>query len=353
MSALAPEAQPIEERLACFPSSRYMGSKQALLPFLRPVLADLPVTTVLDAFSGSAAVSYLLKAMGKSVVSNDYLAIAYHTAAACVANSHTRLAPATVEQLLTPHPAAGDFVQRTFAGLYFTDEENRLLDHILAHLIELDDDATRSLAIAAVVRACLRRRPRGIFTYTGLRYDDGRRDLRTSLAQHIRDAAERFNAAVFDTGQPQRAAWGDIFDLALDPPPDLVYIDPPYASPLSDNDYSRRYHFVEGLARAWSGLTILPATRTRKFARLPTRFDRLAAIDAALADLFDRYRDSILVVSYASNALPDHERMLTLLRAVKRRVIVHGIDHRYSFGTHGQRVGDNRNQVREFLFVGQ
>jgi adenine-specific DNA methylase len=343
----------IDEHLARFPSSRYMGSKQALLPFLRQVLQDLPFTTALDAFSGSAAVSYLLKAMGKAVTCNDYLAIAYHTARACVANSDRHLTPATVERLLTPHPTAGDFVQRTFAGLYFTDEENCLLDHILAHLADIDDEATRSLAIAAVVRACLRRRPRGLFTYTGLRYDDGRRDLRTSLAQHVRDAAARFNAAVFDTGQPHRAVWGDVFDLTLDQPPDLVYIDPPYASPLSDNDYSRRYHFVEGLARAWAGLTILPATRTRKFARLPTRFDRPATIDGALAALFDRYRDSILVVSYASNAVPDRDRMAALLHAVKPSVTVHAVEHRYTFGTHGHRAGDNRNQVREYIFVGR
>ena len=35
---------------------------------------------------------------------------------------------------------------------------------------------------------------------------------------------------------------------------DLVYIDPPYFSALSDNEYVRRYHFVEGLARNWKML---------------------------------------------------------------------------------------------------
>src|SRR5574339_458856 len=83
----------VEARLARFPPSRYMGSKQAILPFLHRVFRELPFATALDAFSGSAAVGYLLKAMGKTVISNDFLALAYHTANACVANNGVRLAP--------------------------------------------------------------------------------------------------------------------------------------------------------------------------------------------------------------------------------------------------------------------
>ena len=37
----------------------------------------------------------------------------------------------------------------------------------------------------------------------------------------------------------------DVF--SLDVAADLVYLDPPYYTPLSDNDYLRRYHFVEGI----------------------------------------------------------------------------------------------------------
>jgi DNA adenine methylase len=43
--------------------------------------------------------------------------------------------------------------------------------------------------------------------------------------------------------------------------------------------------------------------------------------------------------------------MVALLGRVKPEVRVHACDHRYSFGTHGHRVGDNRNRVQEYLFV--
>src|SRR3990172_9432101 len=138
------------------------------------------------------------------------------------------------------------------------------------------------------------------------------------LEQHFVAAVELFNDAVHSNGMLNSAYNEDVFGLSLQDPPDLVYIDPPYVSPLSDNDYIRRYHFVDGFAR-----------------------------------LFDRYRDSILAVSYSSNGIPSRDELVDLLKAYKRNVVVHEEGHRYSFGTHGHRVGSNRNQVVEYLFIAE
>jgi len=343
----------VNRQMAQFPSSRYMGSKHAILPFIHDVLRGLDFTTAFDAFSGSGAVSYLLKAMGKSVVSNDFLTFCYHTANACIANNNDRLTPEEVGALLAPHPNADDFIARTFAGLYFTDDENRLLDNLTAQIRDMDGSHKQSIAFAALSRACLRRRPRGLFTYTGVRYGDGRRDLQISLEQHFREAVERFNEAVFDNGQPQTALNDDVFALPADLRPDLVYFDPPYVSPHSDNDYTRRYHFVEGLARYWQGLEILEGTSTKKFRRLPSPFDSKRTIHQAFRDLFARFQGATIVVSYSSNGIPTKDELAGLLREYKREVVVHEFDHRYSFGTHNHKVGDNQNTVKEFLFVGK
>ena len=56
-----------------FPRFRYMGSKFRLLEWLHASFSDLEFESCIDAFSGSGAVSYLLKSMGKKVVSNDSL----------------------------------------------------------------------------------------------------------------------------------------------------------------------------------------------------------------------------------------------------------------------------------------
>ena len=60
-----------------------------------------------------------------------------------------------------------------------------------------------------------------------------------------------------------------------------MYIDPPYYSPYSDNEYVRRYHFVEGLARDWKEVEIQEHTLTKKFKSYPTPFStRNGAADA-------------------------------------------------------------------------
>lgn len=343
----------VNTQLTLFPSSRYMGSKHAILPFIYDVLKDLEFSTALDACSGSGAVSYLLKSMDKSVTSNDFLRFCYHTAQACVANNLERVSKEELEHLLSPHPSPYDFITRTFQNLYFTDFENQFLDNLVSHILEMTSPFKQSIAFAAIIRACLRRRPRGIFTYTGVRYDDGRLDLQLSLEQHFRNAIALFNAAVFDNRQSNTALNYDIFSIPRNLRFDLVYIDPPYVSPHSDNDYTRRYHFVEGLARYWHGLELLEQTTTKKFRRLPSPFDAKKTIYEAFHKLFERFSNSIIVVSYSSNGIPSKDELFNMLSDYKREVAVFECDHRYSFGTHNHKVKNNQNEVKEFLFVGK
>lgn len=330
-----------------YPPTRYMGSKEALLGPLWEVIGSLPGRSVLDLFSGSGVVSHMLKGHGRPVIANDHMAMAATFARAMVANDSAVLAPQTLDALLKPAADTDSFVSETFSGLYFDAAENRLIDDVRANLRRLDDPALRAVALSALMRACLKKRPRGIFTYTGMRYDDGRRDLRLGLADHIREQAALVNRAVFPSGQPCEAHWGDAMTTTARA--DIVYIDPPYFSPLSDNEYVRRYHFLEGLARDWQGVEIQAHTKTRKFASYPTPFKTAAGAAAAFETLFRRHADSAIVVSYASNALPGRDALAALLGKVKRRVEVVEVEHRYSVGT--QKAGQ-KNAVVEYLFVG-
>ncbi|MFX0140985.1 MAG: DNA adenine methylase, partial [Candidatus Hodarchaeota archaeon] len=56
-----------------FPRMRFMGNKYKLLPWLRDVFMSLDFEKVLDPFSGSGSVSYLLKCLDKQVFSSDFL----------------------------------------------------------------------------------------------------------------------------------------------------------------------------------------------------------------------------------------------------------------------------------------
>ena len=342
---------PLAEQVSRFPSTRFMGSKSKLISEIWNVASQFSFHTVADLFSGSGVVGYLFKAQGKAVISNDYMAMSAVFAKAMIENSSKTLPAEEAKGLLSQKYESDHFVSRTFGGLYYSDEDNELIDVLRVNIAHLKDPYQKAIAMSALIRACIKKRPRGIFTYTGNRYNDGRKDLKKSFAEQFLEAVSAVNHAVFDNGQVNKAKNCDAMSLRI-PTPDLVYIDPPYYSPLSDNEYVRRYHFVEGLARNWEGVEIQQNTQTKKFKSYPTPFSTRQGAADAFNLLFRKYSSSIQLVSYSSNGLPTKEEMLALMTRYKAHVEVIPVDYRYSFGNQGTKVHHNRNKVQEYLFVG-
>ncbi|HCT84514.1 MAG: DNA adenine methylase [Bacteroidetes bacterium GWE2_42_24] len=338
-----------EELLENFPGTRFMGSKYKILPFLWDSIKHFDFNSALDAFSGSGCVSYMLKQKGIEVYSNDFMSFSSNITKALVENSTVKLSNNDLEILLQENLKSGDFISVTFDKIYFEKEDNEFLDNIRANIDLLDHPIKRSLALASIVRACMKKRPRGIFTYVGQRYDDGRRDLQLSLKEHFLENVESFNSAVFNNGRNNKSFNKDIFELNVKA--DLVYFDPPYLTSKSDNDYIRRYHFVEGLVKNWEGLTIEQNTKTKKFKKYPSPFDSKSTVNDALDRLFKKHQDSILVVSYSSNSIPAKEEMIELLKKYKKNVELKEIDYQYSFGNQNHKIGDNANKVKEYIFI--
>lgn len=340
----------ISERVRDYPPTRFMGSKNKLLPEIWAVSSRFDFNTVLDLFSGSGVVSYMFKAQGKSVISNDYMAMSAAFTKAMVENNGTTLSADEAKALMNENYATDHFVAETFAGLYYSDQDNQLIDIIRTNIWRMNDEYKQAIAMSALIRACIKKRPRGIFTYTGDRYNDGRRDLAITLKEQFLGAVESINQAVFDNGKSNYSYQSDAMLLKI-ASPDLVYIDPPYYSPLSDNEYVRRYHFVEGLARDWKGVEIQQTTQTKKFKSYPTPFSTRDGAANAFDELFKRYASSILVVSYSSNSLPNQTEMMELMGRYKNNVTVVPVDYTYSFGNQKD-VKTHRNRVQEYLFIG-
>src|SRR5207302_10770162 len=105
-------------------------SKYRLLPWIHDVLRGLSFDTALDAFTGSGAVAYLMKAMDKAVTANDFLEFPTVIAQATVQNSTVALDAATVARLLGSSPERHDFIARTFRGIFYTPEDLRFLDRV-------------------------------------------------------------------------------------------------------------------------------------------------------------------------------------------------------------------------------
>ena len=344
------DPQPMPQQVSAYPPTRFMGSKSKLLSEIWSVVSQFNVNTVVDLFSGSGVVGYMLKAQGKAVISNDYMAMSATFTKAMVENNSVTLALEEAKNLLIAHKESDHFVADTFKGLYYSDEENDLIDTLRTNIAAMKDQYKQAIAMTALIRACIKKRPRGIFTYTGHRYDDGRQDLKKSLSQQFLEAVEAVNKAVFDNGKINLSKHGDAMDLKVENA-DLVYIDPPYYSPLSDNEYVRRYHFVEGLARDWKGVEIQEHTQTKKFKSYPTPFSTRKGAADAFDKLFKKFANSILVVSYSSNSQPTQDEMVAIMAKYKEHVEVIPIDYKYSFGNQSE-AKTHRNSVQEYLFVG-
>jgi len=333
-----------------FPDTKYMGSKRVLLPFILYHIEKLRFSRVLDAFSGSGCVAYALKNLGAEVHANDFLRFAFHTAKAVVENNATTLTEEEIALLLRKNPSAQTFIQDKFHALYFEPADNQFLDNLWANLERLPSPMKRSLALAAACRAAMKKRPRGIFTFTGKKGWDGRSDLRISMQDQFLRAVILINNAVFSNKKRNRAIWGDVFEI--DPKGyDIVYIDTPYISPFSDCDYTRRYHFVEGYCTYWEGVEILENTTTKKIRSYQTDFSSKDHAIESFNRLFEHFRKAKLVVSYSSTGIPSKEQMVKMLKQFKKSVTVQEIAHRYHHGNHRHKVGDNNNAVKEYLFI--
>lgn len=346
---LVPEA--LDDQAFKFPTTRYMGSKSKLLTDIWAVASQFNYSNVVDLFSGSGVVSYMFKSKGKNVLSNDYMAFSANITKALVENPSETLSIEYAQKLVNTYFPNDGFVSKTFEGLYYSDEDNKFIDSMRAGIAKIRNPYQRAIAMAALIRTCLKKRPRGIFTYTGMRYNDGRKDLQKSFADHFLCAVQSLNEAVFDNGGLSKSRLGDA--MSVHPQQDaLVYIDPPYYSPFSDNEYVRRYHFVEGLARDWKGVEIQENTLTKKFKSYPTPFSSRNGAYDAFDQLFRRHRNAILLVSYSSNSQPTLDEMIALMSRYKRHVEVVPVRYRYSFGNQASKVKDNKNEVLEYLFVG-
>lgn len=354
-----PVADPVQQELLeggypamvnRYPQLRFMGSKYRLLPWIHKVLYGLDFSRVIDAFSGSGCVAYLLKAMGKQVITNDFLNFSTTVSKALIENPGYQLNEERLGQLLAYDPRHKRFIERTFSGIFYTAQDLRFLDRASWNIGKLEDEYERAIALAALIRSCVKRQPRGVFTIAGdpERYKDGRRDLRLTLQEHFLEQVAVYNDAAFDNGQQNEARHGDVFEWDGEPA-DLVYMDPPYVPRSDDNCYMKRYHFLEGLSCYWEGKSIMPESKVKKIEKPYTPFSYRRTAIEAFDQMFRQFADSTLVLSYSSNGYPDLSELRRLMHRYKRSVDVFERAHRYHFGTHS---AAKRTQVQEYLIIG-
>jgi DNA adenine methylase/adenine-specific DNA-methyltransferase len=343
--------QGMPERVTQFPKFRYMGSKAKLLPWIHSVISKIDFRSAWDPFAGSNAVAYLLKSMGKRVVASDFLNFPTVIGLALIENPGKHLDGKTLKKILKTSNNSHHFIEKTFRDIYYTPDDLCFLDRIYHNIHLVSDPHLQAIAMTALLRACLKKQPRGVFTITGdlSNYDDGRRDLRLSIEEHFLEQIGAIQSACFDNGHTNRSVRGNVFELGVQPV-DLVYLDPPYVPRADDNCYIKRYHFLEGLSCYWEGIEIDYSTKTKKIVKRHTPFSyRSEAVDA-FTRLFHAFRTKKIVLSYSSNGFPDLQVLERLMKRYKGSVRTFSKNHRYHFGTHSNVT---RADTVEYLIVGQ
>ena len=315
---------------AIFPSTRFQGSKLKIVDWIWGALKDLKFNTVLDAFGGTGSVAHILKSNYKQVTYNDILKFNWYIGTALIENSKVQLSEKDVKFILKEHNNINypTFVYDTFKNIYFTDEENKWIDIVVTNIHLLKGLYKKALAYFALIQACIIKRPYNLFHRKNLyiRLSDVERNFGnkatwdTPFEVHFRNFVEEANRAIFCNGKHNKALNMDIFDLQGDY--DLVYIDTPYISQKGVGvDYFGFYHFLEGLVNysKWAEMIDYKTKHKRLKGNGSVWADKNKILPA-FERLFEKFKDSIMVISYRSDGVPSIEDLINMLKKYKANV---------------------------------
>ncbi len=349
--------QPIPELIAQFPSTRYYGSKRKLLGWIYGRLGPIRFDTVLDAFGGTGSVSLLFKVMNKQLTYHDGFRFNEDVARTVLASRPALTREEVTATLNGVEPCAG-VVSKYFDGVFFKNDENAWLDGFVGLLAAKPTTPNEQALLRYLAyQACMKKRPFNLFHRANLGLRTNSRVKRSfgnavtwerSFAEHALQAYDQLARIPEMPHQPVIVLpAGDAATIA--PGYDLVYIDPPYISRedrYNRDDYWRRYHFLEGLARPkqWARRIDL-SSDIRLSAPSPwfAEWGRVATFKDRLFSFIDKHRHSIVALSYVSGAVPSENEIMAHFETRFAQVSVHSAAHHHAL---------SKSRKRELLFVG-
>jgi adenine-specific DNA methylase len=337
------------------PTTRYQGSKAKLVAWIWEHIKELDFLTVLDAFGGTGVVGYYLKQKGKQIFYNDYLKSNYYIGLALIENNNVRLNEHDIQRIFIKDPNFEycSFITETFRDIYYTDEENHWLDIVVQNIMKIENIYKKALGYYALFQSCLVKRPFNLFHRKNLyiRLANVKRTFGNKATwdrpfeEHFMDFVREINYLVYDNGKENKAYNLDVFEVEGNF--DLVYIDPPYTSSKGVSvNYLDFYHFLEGLAdyENWK-YRIDYRTINKRFYKDNNPWNDRRKIRRKFKELFEKFKDSILVISYRSDGIPTIEQIISDVKLFKKRVNL------YTFENYKYVLSNGRTS--EVLIVGE
>ena len=325
--------------MGIFPSTRYQGSKSKIVDWISFCTKDLKFDSVLDAFGGTGCVGYMYKQKGKRVFYNDLLRFNYYISLAIIENTNIQLTDDDVKFILNRHKniAYPTFISECFDGIYFTREENLWLDMVITNIDRIENKYKKALALYALFQSCIIKRPFNLFHRKNLyirtaqvqRSFGNKKTWDTSFVSHFIKFAREANQAVFCNDKNNQSFNEDVFNL--DVTADLVYIDTPYISSKGNGlNYHDYYHFLEGMVSyaKWPKL-IDVKSKHKKIKSQENDWCNTLEIHRFFDKLFDKFKNSILVVSYRDDGIPSTAELIDLLKKYKANVEVLKLQYKY------------------------
>lgn len=350
-----------------FPSTRYQGSKRKIIPWLYSHIKEIEFDTVLDAFGGSATVSYLFKKMGKSVTYNDNLRFNHLVGKALIENDCVKLEDSDLFYLLNFN-SNDNFhtVQKYFNDIYYYPAENSWIDNRIAAIHSMNSYSNdvlifkKALAYYALFQACLIKRPFNLFHRKNLHLRKNEVDRsfgnfiswNKSFKTHFIKFAEEANRTIFSNGKKCGSLNKSVFEFE-NTDYDLVYFDSPYFRKNSSNEtsyYSKTYHFLEGLANYenWAGLIDKNTINKRFKSKIDFNDFRSEHVAHSFDKLFEKFRKSKILISYKRGGIPSIDTLVNLLKKYKSTVYTRSVHYKYALN---HQNGDSIKN-REVIIIG-
>lgn len=335
-----------------FPEPQYLGAKYIHRGWIAQYIPD-SVNTVFDAFSGSQSVAYMLKQLGKKVVTNDFLLFDSLIGKALIENNKYTLDDNDIDILFSENSNPDDFnlIENLFSNLFFLPDEAAFADSFRSNVHRLGNPYKEALALTVMCRSMTRKVTMGHFAHTqALVYaaDPTRikrnRSLTRPLKELFMDLLPKYNAAIFDNGQENVSYNENVLDLL----PrlsgmDLVYFDPPYCN--SHADYQSFYHLLETYVEYWKDKKFVNGTKRYE----PKKYSGFDKTSEALSNLQLMFkmaeRIPVWLISYNDRSYPDIDTMLKLIEPY-RKVEVERKKYNNGRGGKGSVAGSN-----EILFI--
>ncbi len=340
-----------------FPQTRYQGSKLKLLDWFRPIFQNIEFDTVLDAFGGTGAVSHMFKRMGKEVTYNDMLTSNWYIGKALIENNSIKFDPLQIKSLFEKKNGLSyhSVIQDQFQDIYYTDEENKLLDIVVQNIFRLENQFEKGICLFALFQACIQKRPFNLFHRKNLylrlnkveRSFGNKKTWDTPFEQLFSRAVREGNQAIFDNQRINQAFNYPILNFPVpDEGYDLVYIDPPYVSSQGVGiDYHDFYHFLEGICNydCWENM-IDYRSKHRRLKIIPNGWASPKKVSHEFEKTIEKFQDYKIVISYRDPGIPNIDTISEILLSYGKKIMVQTKDYKYA-------LTSAKKTAREVIFL--